>query len=228
MSNPYILVADDDVHICQLLSLYLKREGFEIRACYRGDEALDAFRSLHPDLVILDVMMPGLDGWEVLHQIRSENQTPVIMLTAKSETADKVKGFEMGADDYVSKPFEAAELIARVKALLRRSGNRETTQEVLEFPGLTLDHVAYTITQNEQSMELPPKEMELLWYLASHKNQVFTREQLLEKIWGFDYYGDTRTVDVHIKRLREKLMTQDCTWQIKTVWGVGYKFEVHA
>lgn len=226
MANPLLLIADDDVHICQLLSLYLKREGYDIHVCYRGDDALDAFRAEQPALVILDVMMPGLDGWEVLSQIRQESQTPVILLTAKSETQDKVHGFDLGADDYVAKPFEPPELVARVKALLRRSVRQEPVTETLEFPDLLLDHVAYTVTQRGKVWELPPKEMELLWFLASHKNQVFTRDQLLQKIWGFEYYGDSRTVDVHVKRLREKLLTQAEAWQIKTVWGVGYKFEV--
>jgi len=227
MSNPDILIADDDVHICQLLQLYLKKEGFSVSVRYRGDDALDAYRQEGPKLVILDVMMPGLDGWEVLRQIRQTGETPILMLTAKSDTADKVKGLGLGADDYMGKPFDPQELVARVKALLRRtSGRSEASPEVIQFPGLKLDHISYTVIADGAPLELPPKEMELLWYLASHKNQVFTREQLLQKIWGFEYYGDSRTVDVHVKRLREKLPASEDTWQIKTVWGVGYKFEV--
>jgi DNA-binding response OmpR family regulator len=206
--------------------LYLDKEGFETEHYINGLESLEAFKLNPPDLIILDIMLPGLDGWEVCKRVRKDSNIPIIMLTAKGETFDKVLGLELGADDYIVKPFDPKELVARVKAVLRRaSGTKDTDQEV-SYDNLTVSLSNYSVTFNGKELELPPKELELLYFIASHPNKVFTREQLLEQVWGFDFYGDSRTVDVHIKRLREKLASDNNNWEIKTVWGVGYKFEV--
>lgn len=226
--KPYILLVDDDPNISCLVQLYLEKEGFEVKTADRGDDALALFRKLPPDLMLLDVMLPGMDGWQVLKAVRKTSSIPIIMLTAKDETFDKVLGLELGADDYITKPFDTKELVARVKAVLRRTqGNDEDKTDTLAFPGLTVSLSQYEVSYQGEKVEMPPKELEVLYFLASHQNQVFTREQLLEQVWGFDFYGDSRTVDVHIKRLREKL--PECEkhgWCIRTVWGVGYKFEM--
>ena len=225
-----ILIVEDDHNISELLRLYLEKEGFEVCEAARGDEGLAAFKRQPPALVLLDVMLPGVDGLEVLREIRKGSKTPVIMLTAKDETFDKVLGLELGADDYITKPFENKELVARVKAVLRRSAAEQPQEDVddmLTFPQLTVSLARYEVTYEGKPVEMPPKELEVLYFLASHQNRVFTREQLLEQVWGFDFFGDSRTVDVHIKRLREKLPdSEQYGWQIRTVWSVGYKFEV--
>lgn len=220
-----ILIVDDDKNICEVIKLYLESAGFDTRVVYDGKESQTAFTEYSPDLVLLDIMLPSMDGIDVLKWIRKEHQTPVIMLTAKGETFDKVLGLELGADDYMVKPFEPKELLARVKAVLRRFNSDNTSKEKLQFNGLTIDIDSYTVIYNEKEIKMPPKEFELLHYLASNKNRVFTREQLLCEVWGYDYPGDSRTVDVHIKRLREKVQ-EGSNWKIETVWGVGYKFEV--
>ncbi len=231
-----VLIVDDDANIADLISLYLMKEMYETKIAYDGEEALEYFRSFEPDLVILDLMLPGKDGYEVCREIRQISDTPVIMLSAKGETFDKVLGLELGADDYMIKPFDSKELAARVKAVLRRyHSGHEKTQTALEdekrvkvvrYPGLVVNLSNYSVTYNNTQLDMPPKELELLFFLASQPNQVFTREQLLDHIWGYEYIGDTRTVDVHIKRLREKLKGND-HWSIGTVWGVGYKFSVN-
>lgn len=222
-----IMVVDDDTNIAQLVKLVLEKEGFDVTTAGRGDEAVAAFQKNPPSLLLLDVMLPGMDGWQVCRAIRQTSSIPIIMLTAKDETFDKVLGLELGADDYVTKPFENKELVARVKAVLRRAGATESEKDTLSFPGLTISLEKYEVYFQGKLIEMPPKELEVLYYLASHQNRVFTREQLLEQVWGFDFFGDSRTVDVHIKRLREKLTGSEALgWQIRTVWGVGYKFEV--
>ncbi len=223
-----ILLVDDDPNIRQLINLYLEKEGYEVIMADRGDEALKLFRSTPPNLILLDIMLPGMDGWQVCREVRKISNIPIIMLTAKDETFDKVLGLELGADDYVVKPFDAKELVARIKAVIRRYQNGgESTEKELAFPGLTINMSQYTVTYMGKEMDMPPKELELLYFLASHPGMVFTREQLLEQVWGYDYFGDSRTVDVHVKRLREKLSGGEAMgWQIKTVWGVGYKFDV--
>jgi len=227
IEKPLLLVVDDDDNICQLIKLYMEKEGFAVETVQRGDDGVAAFHKIRPNMVILDVMLPGMEGWEVLREIRKVDRTPVIMLTAKGETFDKVLGLELGADDYMTKPFDPKELIARIKAVIRRTQPApETNDKELRFEGLTISLANYTVNYRGETMELPPKEIELLYFLAGHPNKVFTREQLLEQVWDFDYYGDSRTVDVHIKRLREKLSDEGNPWQLKTVWGVGYKFEV--
>jgi len=229
MLKTKILLVDDDPNIRQLVNLYLVKEGFEVEMCDRGDEALKRFLASPPSLMLLDVMLPGMDGWQVLREARKTSGVPIIMLTAKDETFDKVLGLELGADDYIAKPFDLKELVARIKAVIRRYQNPEPQEQgkALNFPGLTVNISQYTVTYMDKELEMPPKELELLNFLASHPNQVFTREQLLEQVWGYDYFGDSRTVDVHVKRLREKLTEgEKLGWQIKTVWGVGYKFEV--
>ena len=227
-----ILLVDDDPNISHLVRLYLEKEGFDVTEAARGDEALEAFRRETPALVLLDVMLPGMDGLQVLKEIRKTSKVPVIMLTARDETFDKVLGLELGADDYVTKPFETKELVARVKAVLRRAPEgaaAETGDDTLRFPSLTVSLSRYEVTYEGREVEMPPKELEVLYYLASHPNMVFTREQLLERVWGFDFFGDSRTVDVHIKRLREKLPNcEQYGWEIHTVWRVGYKFEYKA
>lgn len=226
-----ILIVDDDSNIAELVSLYLTKEMYETSIASDGNEALYSFSEWHPDLILLDLMLPGIDGYQVCRQIRQQSNTPIIMLSAKGETFDKVLGLEMGADDYIMKPFDPKELVARVKAVLRRTSQVPETKpeaekvRIAEYPGLTVNQTNYSVTYNGISVDMPPKELELLYYLASHPNQVFTREQLLDNIWGYDYVGDTRTVDVHIKRIREKIHDSD-TWAISTVWGIGYKFEV--
>ena len=224
--KPNILVVDDDPNICRLEQLYLEKEGYEVRTAADGNSAIEAFRKLPPDLVLLDVMLPGADGYEVLKAIRKSGDIPVIMVTAKGETFDKVLCLELGADDYIVKPFDGKEMIARVKAVLRRAhGSEEEQAGDLTFPGLTVSLKEYDAHYEGKRLEMPPKELEVLYFLASHPNQVFTREQLLSQIWGFDFFGDSRTVDVHIKRLREKLAdSEKYGWSLYTVRGVGYKF----
>ena len=229
MGKTKILVVDDDPNILQLINLYLTREGFEVVTAEAGDEALRKFKSDPPNMMLLDVMLPGMDGWQVCREVRKVSNIPVIMLTAKDETFDKVLGLELGADDYIAKPFDTKELLARIKAVLRRyqSGNEPTKELVFPGPGLTINITQYTVTYLGRPLEMPPKELELLYFLASHPGQVFTREQLLEQVWGYDFFGDSRTVDVHVKRLRDKLVgSEEMGWALKTVWGVGYKFEV--
>ncbi len=222
-----ILVVDDDPNIAQLVKLYLEKEGYEVSVETRGDDAVAAFQKNPPSLMLLDIMLPGMDGWQVCRAIRQTSSIPIIMLSAKDETFDKVLGLELGADDYITKPFEGKELVARVKAVLRRAGPSETEKDILSFPGLSISLEKYEVYYQGKLLDMPPKELEVLYFLASHQNRVFTREQLLEQVWGFDFFGDSRTVDVHIKRLREKLQDSEALgWQIRTVWGVGYKFEV--
>ena len=224
--KPYILVVDDDPNISRLEQLYLEKEGYEVKVAADGNEAIESFRKLPPDLVLLDVMLPGTDGYEVLKAIRKSGSIPVIMVTAKGETFDKVLCLELGADDYIVKPFDGKEMIARVKAVLRRAhGSEEEQAGDLSFPGVTVSLKEYDAHYEGKRLEMPPKELEVLYFLASHPNQVFTREQLLSQIWGFDFFGDSRTVDVHIKRLREKLAdSEKYGWSLYTVRGVGYKF----
>ena len=222
-----ILITDDDRSIAELMRLYLEKEGYTCILAENGRVALKKFETESPDLIILDVMMPEVDGWQVCREIRKTSNTPIIMLTAKGETFDKVLGLELGADDYMVKPFETKELIARIKAVLRRTESKQDNSiEEVSFPGLSVNLSNYELKINGKIVEVPPKELELLYFLSSNPNRVFTREQLLEEVWGFDYFGDSRTVDVHIKRLREKLENINENWQLKTVWGVGYKFEV--
>ena len=223
MENNTILVIDDDRNILAIIELYLKKAGFQVYTCADGTSALAAFHETKPSLILLDIMLPGRDGCAVLHDIREESETPVIMLTAKGDTGDRVQGLELGADDYISKPFDAKELIARIKAVLRRSTPTEPARTIA-LPGLTVSLENYAVTLDGRQLEMPPKEIELLYFLASHTGKVFTREQLLEQVWGFDFFGDSRTVDVHVKRIREKL-GDDHEWELRTVWGVGYKFE---
>ena len=221
-----ILVVDDDRNIADLIRLYLEKEMYEVKTEYAGRSALDAFHTWTPDLVILDIMLPEIDGYELCRQMRKVSRIPIIMLTARGETFDKVLGLELGADDYIAKPFEPKELTARVKAVLRRTMGLESAAEEVVYPQLVINKSDYSITYQGNKADVPPKELELFYFLASHPNQVFTREQLLEKLWGYDFMGDTRTVDVHVKRLREKFSDESDRWEIKTVWGVGYKFEV--
>ena len=228
MSMLKILLVDDDPNIRQLVNLYLEKEGFEVEMADRGDTALQRFKASPPNLILLDIMLPGMDGWQVCREIRKISNVPIIMLTAKDETFDKVLGLELGADDYVAKPFDMKELVARIKAVSRRFQPAETPDnKELSFPGLSVNISQYTVMYMGRELEMPPKELELLYFLAAHPGMVFTREQLLEQVWGYDYFGDSRTVDVHVKRLREKLTEgEKLGWLIKTVWGVGYKFEV--
>ena len=225
------LAVEDDGNIAELLRLYLERDGFEVQCAPDGVEGVAMFRAFHPDIVLLDIMLPGLDGWGVLREIRKDSRTPVIMLTAKSETPDKISGLEMGADDYVTKPFEVKELLARIHAVLRRAEEPSDaaagqSAKRLTFDKLIIDLDAYELIVDGKRVDTPPKEMELLFHLASSPNRVFTRNQLLDEVWGFDYFGDSRTVDVHVKRLREKLEGVSDQWSLKTVWGVGYKFDL--
>ena len=224
-----ILVVEDDENISELLRLYLEKDGFEVFTAPDGGKGVSEFERCSPDMVLLDIMLPVMDGWGVCREIRSMSKTPIIMLTAKGETFDKVNGLDMGADDYIVKPFEAKELLARIHAVLRRCGSEdEQKSKKLEFDRLTIDMDSFELTVNGVKTEAPPKEMELLFHLASSPNRVYTRNQLLDEVWGFDYFGDSRTVDVHIKRLREKLENVSDKWSLKTVWGVGYKFELNA
>ncbi len=222
-----ILVVDADEHIAELISLYLIREGYDTKEVYNGNDAVKAFEEYKPNLIMLDIMLPGLDGYGVCKEIRKTSGVPIIMLTAKGDTIDKVLGLELGADDYMVKPFEPKELTARVKAVLRRYDKTENTadENVLTYDNLEINLSNYTVKYYGEFLNFPPKEFELLYFLAKRPNQVFTRDQLLDKIWGYEYIGDTRTVDVHIKRIREKFNRKD-KWSVKTVWGVGYKFEV--
>ncbi len=223
-----ILVIEDDTNIAELLRLYLTKEGFDVSIAPDGGKGVTEFERFRPDLVLLDLMLPVMDGWEVCREIRSTSKTPIIMLTAKGETVDKVTGLEMGADDYVVKPFEIKELLARIRAVLRRYGPEETAGEKkLVFDKLVINMEAFELVVDGKRVEAPPKEMELLYHLASTPNKVYTRNQLLDEVWGFDYFGDSRTVDVHVKRLREKLENVSPQWSLKTVWGVGYKFELN-
>ena len=220
-----ILIVDDDENISEVIKMYLENSGYDTKVSHNGKEAQEFFIQYKPDIVLLDIMLPSVDGIDVLKWIRKQSETPVIMLTAKGETFDKVLGLELGADDYIVKPFEPKEMVARVKAVLRRYNVENEDKEVLKFPDLTVDINSYNVTFKGEDIKMPPKEFELLYFLASNKNRVFTREQLLCEVWGYDYPGDSRTVDVHIKRLREKLHGGS-NWELETVWGVGYKFEV--
>ena len=226
MGTTKIMVVDDDNNICEYLRLYLEKEGFAVDIYHDGKSAIANFSKFDPALILLDVMMPNLDGWQVCRELRKQSQVPIIMITAKGETFDKVLGLELGADDYIVKPFEAKEVIARIKAVLRRSGysDSEAVKKV-EYDKLTINLTNYEMTVNGTVVDTPPKELELIYHLASNPNKVYTRDQLLDEVWGFDYYGDSRTVDVHVKRLREKLEGVSDKWALKTVWGVGYKFE---
>ena len=223
-----VLVVEDDRNIAELLQMYLEKEGYGVTLAFDGGQGLSKFHAIGPDLVLLDVMMPVMDGWAVCRAIRAEGDTPVIMLTAKGETDDKVAGLKAGADDYITKPFEMKEVLARIEAVLRRSDRGVTEKKLrrLVFDNLVIDMDAFELTIGGKKVDAPPKEMELLFYLASSPNRVYTRNQLLDEVWGFDYFGDSRTVDVHVKRLREKLEGASSQWNLKTVWGVGYKFEV--
>ena len=226
-----ILIVDDDSNIAELISLYLTKECFETKIVEDGEEALTEYRNFVPDLILLDLMLPGIDGYEVCREIRKTASTPIIMLSAKGEIFDKVLGLELGADDYMIKPFDSKELVARVKAVLRRyklpvaaPTNIAPQSEYVEYPGLLINLTNYSVTYKDTNVDMPPKELELLYFLAASPNQVFTREQLLDHIWGYEYLGDTRTVDVHVKRIREKISDSDF-WSLSTVWGIGYKFE---
>ena len=225
-----ILVVDDDKNICELLRLYIDKEGYQTVVAYDGKQALKLFEEEAPCLIVLDVMMPELDGWQVCREIRKSSDVPIIMLTAKGETFDKVLGLELGADDYVVKPFESKEIVARIKAVLRRTGTRAQASDVKEvrYDKLVVNLTRYELKVDGKIVDTPPKELELLYHLASTPNRVYTRNQLLDEVWGFDYFGDSRTVDVHIKRLREKVENVSDQWALKTVWGVGYKFELGA
>ncbi|ADU26603.1 response regulator transcription factor [Ethanoligenens harbinense] len=226
MEPTKILVVDDDRNINELLRLYLEKEGYSVASTYDGVDAIKKFEDHKPDLVLLDIMLPGMDGWQVCREIRKKSEKPVIMITAKGETFDKVLGLELGADDYIVKPFDAKEVVARIKAVLRRySGAENDTVKEVRYDNLVVNLTNYELRVAGQLVDAPPKELELLYHLASNPNRVYTRDQLLDEVWGFEYYGDSRTVDVHIKRLREKLEGKSDQWSLKTVWGVGYKFE---
>lgn len=222
-----ILCVDDDSNICELLSMYLTKEGYEVRTACDGQEGVALFRTYEPDLLLLDIMMPKMDGWEVCKEIRTFSSKPIIMVTAKGETIDKVLGLELGADDFIVKPFDMKEVCARIKAVLRRYAKHDNSDgEAIKFDNIEISEQKYELKIKGKAVDLPPKELELIYFLASNYNRVFTRDQLLDKVWGFDYLGDSRTVDVHIKRLREKLEGASDKWVLKTIWGVGYKFEV--
>lgn len=227
MEKIKVLVVDDDANISELLRLYLEKDGFSVITCEDGKKAIALHNSENPDIILLDIMLPGFDGWQVCREIRKTSDVPIIMVTAKSETFDKILGLELGADDYVSKPFDAKEVIARIKAVLRRTGGSEkNNSDEVRFDKLSINIANYEMIVDGKSVDTPPKELELVYHLASNPNRVFTRDQLLDEVWGFDYYGDSRTVDVHVKRIREKLEGVSDAWSLKTVWGVGYKFEV--
>ncbi len=223
-----ILIVDDDENICELLRLYLEKDGFDTVVAGDGEQAVEYATKYSPDLILLDIMLPKLDGWQVCREIRKTSETPIIMLTAKGETFDKILGLELGADDYVSKPFDTKEVIARIKAVLRRTHDSDKSSQINEvrYDKLRIILTNYELEVNGVKIDTPPKELELIYHLASNPNRVYTRDQLLDEVWGFDYYGDSRTVDVHVKRLREKLENVSDEWSLKTVWGVGYKFEV--
>ena len=228
MSLGRVLVVDDDKNICELLRLYLEKEGYGVILAHDGEEAGVKFNALKPDIILLDIMLPGIDGWQVCREIRKKSNVPIIMITAKVETFDKVLGLELGADDYIVKPFDTKEVIARIKAVYRRVGQSSGEAEIKEvkYDKLSVNMTRYELRVNGQVLDTPPKELELLFHLASNPNRVYTRDQLLDEVWGFEYYGDSRTIDVHVKRLREKLEGVSDKWALKTVWGVGYKFEV--
>lgn len=228
MSQYKILIVDDDENICELLRLYLEKDGFSTVVAVDGEQAVEYAAKYSPDLILLDIMLPKLDGWQVCREIRKKSNTPIIMLTAKGEVFDKILGLELGADDYVSKPFDAKEVIARIKAVLRRVNDSEKDDRMKEvrYEKLRINLTNYELEVDGNIVDTPPKELELVYHLASNPNRVYTRDQLLDEVWGFDYYGDSRTVDVHVKRLREKLENISEEWSLKTVWGVGYKFEV--
>ena len=227
MALDKVLIVDDDKNICDLLRLYLEKEGYSVILSHDGEEAVVKFNALKPDIVLLDVMLPGLDGWQVCREIRKKSNIPILMITAKSDTFDKVLSLELGADDYIVKPFDSKEVIARIKAVVRRTGQSPAEMEVREvrYDKLSVNMTRYELKVDGKVVDAPPKELELLFYLASNPNRVYTRDQLLDEVWGFEYYGDSRTIDVHIKRLREKLEGVSDKWELKTVWGVGYKFE---
>ena len=228
MANAKILIIDDDVNICELLRLYLEKDGFDVEVCTDGLKAIDSYETTCPNLILLDIMLPGMDGWQICREIRKISRIPIIMLTAKGETFDKVLGLELGADDYITKPFETKEVMARIKAVLRRSGaktNSGDSVKEVSYDKLTINLTNYELVVDDKPIDTPPKELELIFHLASNPNRVYTRDQLLDEVWGFEYYGDSRTVDVHVKRLREKLEDVSDKWVLKTVWGVGYKFE---
>ena len=227
MASGKILIVDDDLNICELLRLYLEKEGFETSIANDGEAAIERAAQYSPDLILLDIMLPKLDGWQVCREIRKTSETPIIMLTAKGETFDKILGLELGADDYICKPFDTKEVVARIKAVLRRSADADKTSAIKEvkYDKLRINLTNYELTVNDKRIDTPPKELELIYHLASNPNRVYTRDQLLDEVWGFDYYGDSRTVDVHVKRLREKLEGVSPAWTLKTVWGVGYKIE---
>lgn len=228
-----VLVVDDDLNICELVQIYFEKDGFHVKSCNDGESALREFETYQPNVVILDLMLPDRDGYDICREIRKNSDVPILMLTARSDTLDKIVGLELGADDYIAKPFDPKELVARAKAVLRRSESQEPSaekggdREVIHYPDLTIDKGSYTVIFRGNRIEMPPKELELLFFLASNPNRVFTREQLLGQVWGYDFYGESRTVDVHIKRVREKLddIALHPHWEIKTVWGVGYKFD---
>ncbi len=227
MQQNKILIVDDDVHICELLQLYLEKDNFITFTANDGSTALKMLNEKNPDLILLDIMLPILDGWQVCREVRKTSDVPIIMITAKGETFDKVLGLELGADDYITKPFDTKEVLARIKAVLRRTNSKNSSDvnEVL-YDNLKINITNYELVVNDKKIDTPPKELELIYHLASNPNRVYTRDQLLDEVWGFDYYGDSRTVDVHVKRLREKLDGISEKWELKTVWGVGYKFEV--
>lgn len=229
MSLGKVLVVDDDKNICELLRLYLEKDGYSVILSHDGEEAVVKFNALKPDIVLLDIMLPSLDGWQVCREIRKKSNVPIIMITAKGETFDKVLGLELGADDYIVKPFDTKEVIARIKAVTRRVGMGSGEAEVKEvrYDKLSVNMTRYELKVDGKILDTPPKELELLFHLASNPNRVYTRDQLLDEVWGFEYYGDSRTIDVHVKRLREKLENVSDKWALKTVWGVGYKFEVN-
>jgi len=220
-----VLVVDDEKNICELLRLYLEKDGYNVLVAYDGLQAVQSVRDHTPDLMLLDVMMPEMDGWEVCGEVRKFSQMPIIMLTAKGETFDKIMGLDLGADDYIVKPFDAKEVLARVRAVIRRLYGNSESREVV-FDKLSINLESYEMRVNGARVDTPPKELELIFHLASSPDRVFTRDQLLDEVWGFEYYGDSRTVDVHVKRLREKLEGVSDQWELKTVWGVGYKFEI--
>ncbi len=226
MSNEKVLVVDDDINICELLRLYLEKEGYAVSIANDGMSAVQTFNRVQPDITLLDIMLPQLDGWQILREVRKTSNKPIIMLTAKGEVFDKVLGLELGADDYITKPFDTKEVIARIKAVLRRTGNavEESNIKKVEYDKLSVNLTTYELIVDGKKIDAPPKEMELLFHLANNPDRVFTRDQLLDEVWGFDFYGDSRTVDVHIKRIREKLANVSDKWELSTVWSVGYKF----
>ncbi len=226
MEKVKILIVDDDQNICELLRLYVEKEGYEALVVTDGEAAVKSAFEYEPDLILLDIMLPKLDGWQVCREIRKSSNVPIIMLTAKGETFDKILGLELGADDYIAKPFDTKEVMARVKAVLRRTYANEEAEKIVSFDKLEINLTNYELIVDGKQIDTPPKELELIYHLAKNPNRVYTRNQLLDEVWGFDYYGDSRTVDVHVKRLREKLENVSDEWSLKTVWGVGYKFEV--